>query len=259
MVPTATQTRSIILAAGKGKRMNSDLPKVLHRVAGRPMVLWVLEAARAAGADRHAVVVGYRAADVRAALEGEADVEFVEQTEQLGTGHAVMVAEPLFAGHADNPTEVFVLAGDMPLLRGETLSRLLQAHRDAGAAGSLATAKMPDPTGYGRIVRDEAGDFVRIVEQKDATEPELAITEVNVSCYCFEAAALFDALKRIDRSNAQGEFYLTDALGVLRGEGRTVIAAPIVPSDEAEGINNPDQLARVDDQLRQRTKGAPLT
>lgn len=249
--------QAILLAAGKGKRMNSDLPKVLHEVGGRPMVQWVLDAAREAGADRNVVVVGYCGEHVRHALAAADDVEFVEQTEQLGTGHAVMVAQPLFNDPRGQAPAVFVLAGDMPLLRGATLRALLDAHRQADAAGSLATARMADPAGYGRIVRDATGAFQRIVEQKDATDAELAIDEVNVSCYCFDAPALFDALQRVDRANAQGEFYLTDVLGIFRAEGKPVIAAPIVPADEAEGINNPDQLARVDQRLRQRRKGEP--
>jgi len=271
MTDRPRQTDAVILAAGKGTRMNSDLPKVLHPVAGRPMVQWVLDAARQAGANRRVVVVGYRADDVRDALRDADDVDFVDQTEQLGTGHAVMVARPRFAAALADPApegagedEVFVLAGDMPLLRGRTLARLLQAHRDAGAAGSLATARLAEPTGYGRIVRDADGAFLRIVEQKDADPEQLAIDEVNVSCYCFQVAPLFEALDKVDRSNAQGEFYLTDVLGIFREAGLTVIAAPIVPEDEAEGINNPEQLHRVDAALRARVddpdpKGEPVS
>jgi len=245
---------AIILAAGKGTRMNSDLPKVVHEVAGRPMVSWVVDAAREAGAGRCVVVVGYEAERVRAALVGQPGVEFVDQPEQKGTGHAVMMAEPAFAdGKAG---ETFVLAGDMPLLRGRTLAKLVAAHRAAGAAGSIATGRLDDPTGYGRIVRDADGQFQRIVEHKDATEAERAIDEVNISCYCFDAPRLFDALRRVSTDNVQGEYYLTDVLEILRRDGRPAIAADIVPPDEVEGVNNPDQLARVDRILRGRPQTA---
>ena len=241
---------AVVLAAGKGTRMKSDLPKVVHEVGGRPMVHWVLDAARAAGAERLIVVVGYRAELVREALAGADDVEFVEQTEQLGTGHAVMQAEPHFAEAA--PRDVLVLAGDMPLLRNRTLIDLVEAHRRSGAAASLASGRLTDPTGYGRIIRDAAGAFTHIVEQKDASAEQLAVDEVNVSCYCFAAADLFEALKQVNTDNAQGEFYVTDVLGLLREAGRPIIAEPMVPADEVEGINNVEQLARVDAMLRQR-------
>jgi len=241
---------AIILAAGKGTRMNSDLPKVLHEVAGRPLVQWVVDACRDAGASRCVVVVGYKAELVRKALAGQSDIAFVDQTEQLGTGHAAMMAKPLFEDRDD--TDVLVIAGDMPLFRGESLAHLVGEHRRAGAAGSLATSTLPDPTGYGRIVRDDAGEFIRIVEHKDASDDQRAIDEVNISSYCFDSRALFDALSQVRTDNVQGEYYITDVLGLLREAGKTVRALNVVPADEAEGVNNTDQLAKVDALLRER-------
>lgn len=245
---------AIILAAGKGTRMNSDLPKVLHEVAGRPMVQWVVDACRAAGAGRCIVVVGYKQERVREALAGQDDVVFVEQLEQLGTGHAAMMARPAFDSLDSSGPErdVLVLAGDMPLLRAESLEALVEHHRTIRSSGTLASGKLEDPTGYGRVVRDERGAFRAIVEHKDATDAQRTINEVNPSCYCFDAAAMFEALDSVSTDNAQGEYYITDVLGLLRAAGKTVDAVPIIGSDEAEGINNPEQLAAVDAMLRQR-------
>jgi len=248
-----TSPSAIILAAGKGTRMGGEQPKVLFEVAGRPMVHWVLEACREAGAERLVVVVGFQADRVRDALADEPGVEFVLQERQLGTGHAVMMAEPAYAGRAAEDT--FVVAGDMPLLKGSTLAELLSAHRAAGAAASLATGELDDPTGYGRIIRDARGEFAAIVEQKDATEPQRAIREVNPSCYCFRSDRLFSLLRRLGTDNAQGEYYITDVLGLARSAGQTVAVVKAVGGDEAEGINTPEQLARVDAMLRARLGG----
>jgi len=241
---------AIVLAAGKGTRMGGEQPKVLYEVAGRPMVHWVLEACRRAGAKRMVVVVGFEADRVREALADEDGVEFVLQEQQLGTGHAVRMAEPAYA---DRPAaDVFVVAGDMPLLKGSTLAALLAAHRGAGAVASLATGMLDDPTGYGRIVRDAEGGFAEIVEQKDATEAQKAIREVNPSCYCFRSDGLFDLLRLLNTDNAQGEYYITDVLGLAKSAGQTVEVVQAVGADEVEGINTPDQLARVDAMLRGR-------
>jgi bifunctional UDP-N-acetylglucosamine pyrophosphorylase/glucosamine-1-phosphate N-acetyltransferase len=160
------------------------------------------------------------------------------------------MAEPLYRGVAGR--DVLVLAGDMPLLRCSTLVKLLARHRAQSAAASVATGELEDPAGYGRIVRDAAGAFERIVEHKDATDAQRAIREVNPSCYCFDSARLFEALAQVDSNNSQGEFYVTDVLGILREAGHTVIAVNAVGPDEVEGINSPEQLARVDQTLRQR-------
>ena len=241
---------AIILAAGKGTRMQSDLPKVMHEVADRPMVHWVVDACRAAGAGRIIVVVGHRAELVRDSLGGEPDVEFVTQSEQLGTGHAVDQAREALASSPDN--DLLVLCGDGPLIRSETLGLLLDRHRSTGAAATLATAVIDDPTGYGRIVRDEQGDFARIVEQKDASEAELEIREVNPSYYCFRCGSLFDRLSRTTNENANGEYYVTDVFGLSRSDGDRVAVVDAVPPEDILSINTPDQLAEVDRILRGR-------
>jgi bifunctional UDP-N-acetylglucosamine pyrophosphorylase/glucosamine-1-phosphate N-acetyltransferase len=161
-----------------------------------------------------------------------------------------MMAGPLYEGRTE--TDVRVVAGDMPLFQGPTLAKLVGAHRDAGAAGSLATSALPDPAGYGRICRDDRGNFTGIVEHKDATDDQRKIREVNISCYCFDSRALFDALAQVRTDNVQGEYYLTDVLGLMRRSGRTVQAMRVVPADQAEGVNDPEQLARVDHLLRER-------
>jgi len=242
---------AIILAAGRGKRLGGgDRAKVAHEVAGRPMIHWVVDACHGAGVTRCIVVVGHGGDEVRSILEDYDGVEFVEQTELLGTGHATMMAEPLFASQPNR--DVFVLAGDGPLLRSQTLETLLKVHRDTGAAATLATALLDDPTGYGRIARDGAGQFDYIVEQKDASDEELAIREINPSYYCFQSDALFTSLKQVSSDNAQGEYYLTDVPGILKQQGRTVSIVDAVPPEDVMGINTPQQLAEVDAVLRRR-------
>jgi len=241
---------AIILAAGKGTRMGGDLPKVLHEVAGRPMVCWVVDACKAAGCAKVVVVVGYKAELVREALADEPGCVFVEQTEQLGTAHAAQMARPVYMGVEDHP--VFVLAGDGPLIRAATLAQLLRAHRDAGAVCSLATSVIDDPTGYGRIIRDADGRFTGIVEHKDATDAQRAIREVNPSYYCFSSATLFDAIGRVRNNNTQGEYYITDLPALLLAEGQTVTVADAVPPGDVLSINTPEQLAEVDAILRAR-------
>lgn len=253
--PQSAAPSAIILAAGKGTRMNSDLPKVLHPVGDRPMVQWVVDACREAGCRRIVVVIGYEGDRVREALAGERGVEFVEQREQRGTGHAMMMARPAFADSERG--DVLVVAGDMPLLRGSTLTSLLEQHRQAGAAASVATGELPDPAGYGRIVRDADGSFLGIVEHKDATAQQRAIREVNPSCYCFRSDRLFDLLDQLGTDNAQGEYYLTDVLKLAREAGDTVLAAKVAGADEVEGINDVSQLQRVDARLRDRAAQGP--
>lgn len=242
---------AIILAAGKGTRMGGDLAKVLHRVADRPMLAWVVDACREAGCDRIVVVVGYQADDVRASLDGGSDLVFVEQTKQLGTGHAAMMAEPAFA--EGEPCDIFVLAGDGPLIRADTLEKLLAIHRTRDAKAALATAVLDDPTGYGRVIRDgHDGDFVGIVEQKDATPEQLAICEVNPSYYCFDSDAMFAALREVKSDNAQGEYYLTDVPGLLKAKGLAVTVVDAVPAEDVLSINTPEHLAVVDGVMRER-------
>ncbi|WP_432799998.1 NTP transferase domain-containing protein [Poriferisphaera sp. WC338] len=241
---------AIILAAGKGTRMGGDLPKVLHKVADKPMVYWVVKACKEAGVEKCVIVIGYKGELVKDALAGEQGVEFVEQTEQLGTGHAAQMAQPAFENHP--ATDVFVLAGDGPLIRAKTLARLLEVHRRRRAASTMATAVIDDPSGYGRVVRNEAGEFDAIVEQKDATPAQLEINEVNPSYYCFASDALFGGLSEVDNKNQQGEYYLTDVPGLLKQQGQTVAVVDAVPAEDILSINTPQQLGVVDGILRER-------
>ena len=229
---------AVILAAGQGKRMQSDLPKVLHTVGDRPMVLHVIDAVKALGASPVIVVTGYEAERVEAACAG-AGVAFARQHQQLGTGHAVMQTQPHLASFAGT---VLVLNGDVPGLRRDTMRRFVEYHRSHGGAATVLTARLDDPTGYGRIVRDDAGNLARIVEHRDATPAERAIHEVNSGLFCFDAQALFGALARVTRRNAQNEYYLTDVIGVLAAEGKGVAAYPIDDAREIAGVNNPDEL-----------------
>lgn len=252
---------AIILAAGMGKRMKSDLPKVLHPVGDppRPMVQAVIDACREAGCSRIVLVVGHRQELVREAVAGQSDVEFAEQPEQLGTGHAVRCAEHLYthqvAQGVGKGGDVFVLAGDGPLIRAETLSKLRAEHKRAGAWATLATSVIEDPSGYGRIARDAAGKFTAIVEQKDCTPAQLAIREVNPSYYCFDVSALFSTLARVKRNEGSGEYYVTDVPGMLLAEGRPVSVIPSVPPEDVLSVNNPEQLAEVDRIYRARRAG----
>jgi bifunctional UDP-N-acetylglucosamine pyrophosphorylase/glucosamine-1-phosphate N-acetyltransferase len=231
---------AIILAAGHGKRMKSDLAKVLHQVCGRPMISYVVDAARGAGARTIVVVVGYESDQVRAALAEEPDVVFVDQTRQLGTGDAVKACRPLLKSYAG---PALVLVGDEPLIRPEPLARLFKRHADEGDACLLGTSIVADPTGFGRILRDSAGRFLRIVEQRDCSPEEAAIREVNPSCYVFELPGLWDALDRLDTGNAQGEYYLTDAPALLQSMGRRVLALTVLEPDDILGVNSRVQLA----------------
>ena len=253
--PTATRRPldAVILAAGKGTRMESDLPKVVHRVADRPMVAWVVQACREAGAERCIVVIGYEADKVREALRGEPGVEFVEQHEQLGTGHAAMMARPAFP--SAEARDVLVVAGDMPLLRSTTLKKLIDAHRAADAVASLATGDLADPTGYGRIIRDDAGGFQSIVEHRDATNAQRLLREVNPSLYLFRSDRLFPLLDQLETDNSQGEYYITDVLRLALEGGERVEVVKAVGPDEVEGINNKAQLQRVDAMMRDRLAG----
>lgn len=249
---------AIVLAAGKGTRMKSDLPKVCHPVGGRPMVCAVVDACLEAGCGRVIVVVGYKQELVREALVGYGDrVEFAVQAEQQGTGHAVRCARPLLEGVLGSGAnhDVFVLAGDGPLIRAATLRDVLERHRGRGAAATLATSVIDNPDGYGRIVRDASGRFERIVEQKNATETELAIREVNPSYYCFDARRLFDALSRVERNELSGEYYITDVPALLLGDGERVEVIDAVPPEDVLSINTPEHLAEVDRVFRSRSGG----
>lgn len=251
---------AIILAAGKSTRMKSKRPKVLHEVCGRPMLEYVLRACYEAGCGRILVVVGHGKDQVIDQLGGDKRIHWIEQTEQLGTGHAVRMCEAeLKKVHGD----VFILAGDGPLIRGEVLKTLLDAHRQERADASMATALLDDPTGYGRVVRDEKGDFQAIVEQIDCTPQQLAIREVFPSYYCVKAEALLWALGRITNHNKKGEYYLTDLYGHLRQAGRKVLALQAVTAEDVLSVNNRQQLAEVDgvmqDRIQRRLREAGVT
>lgn len=250
------QPLAIVLAAGKGTRMKSELPKVLAPVCGRPMIDYVLDALAAAGVERTLVVVGYRADLVRETLAGRTGVDFVEQREQLGTGHAVQMCLPQLERHVG---PVLIVTGDSPLVQPESLRRLLAEFAAQELACLLGTVQKPDPAGLGRIVRDAAGRFVGIVEQRDATPEQLQIQEVNLSCYVFSADDLRLALGRISADNAQRELYLTDCPGVLLRAGRPVDARAILQPVEALSINSPEELALVEEQMRRLagTSGTP--
>ena len=207
---------AIILAAGKGKRMASELPKVLVPVCGRPMIHYVVDAARAAGVNRMVIVVGYRADLVRRELAGEPGIEFAVQAEQLGTGHAVMVCRERLELQ-EGP--VLILAGDSPMTQASSLKALLTEFDAEHPACLLGTANKPNPYGFGRIVRNRKGEFQGIVEERDATPDQRAITEVNLSTYVFRPDALLSALQQLTANNLQGEYYLTDCPGVLKAAG----------------------------------------
>lgn len=250
---TERKAMAVVLAAGEGKRMKSDLPKVLHRAAGKALLARVVDAAREAGVDRIVVVVGSGAERVRAEFAGEG-WEFVEQPVRLGTGDAVKRARAQIRRHAG---EVLVLAGDVPLLKGSTLRALRDRHRAERAAATVLTAHLPDPAGYGRIVRAGDGEFLAIVEHKDADDGERAVDEVNSSIYCFEADDLLSVLDRFRRDNSQGEEYLTDAIAILRGDGKKVAAVAAASPEEILGVNTPDQLREVEEILAQRAGRSP--
>ena len=238
---------AVILAAGKGTRMKSKLPKVLHQVGGKPMLRHVTDAAEAIGASRTVVVVGYEGERVRQELG--ATLEYVVQSEQLGTGHAVMQAQPVLRDYAGT---VLVLCGDTPLLTTETLRNLCDAHRDFSSAATVLTACPGDPSGYGRILRDANGGVSGIVEQKDALPEQLGIREINTGIYCFEAGPLFSALAQLTCSNAQQEYYLTDVLAILARAGQRVCAVETGDFQETLGINSRVQLAEAEAVLRRR-------
>lgn len=250
----ATGWSAIILAAGKGTRMRSDLPKVVFPVGGRPMVCAVVDACRAAGVGRIVVIVGYKQEAVREALAGY-DVEYAVQGEQLGTGHAVMSAARAF-GSAAEGEHAFVLCGDGPLIRASTLRRMRQVHETTGAAATLATAVIENPAGYGRIDRDADGSFRAIVEHKNCTPEQLAIREVNPSYYCFGVRALFEALQGVRRNPVSHEYYVTDVPELLLAAGRRVEVIEAVPPEDILSINTPEDLAEVDRIYRSRATTA---
>jgi bifunctional UDP-N-acetylglucosamine pyrophosphorylase/glucosamine-1-phosphate N-acetyltransferase len=246
---TGRQTAAIILAAGRSTRMKTELPKVMHEICGRPMLSYVLDACREARITTLHLVVGFAKETVIQAFSHDPDVRFVEQREQKGTGHAVMVCAEAFKGFSG---DVVVIAGDMPTIRSQTLQQLLATHRSAAAAASIATTVLAEPKGYGRIIRGSDGRFERIVEHRDCTPEQLTIHEVNPSYYCFDSQALFTALPKLRADNAKGEYYITDTLAVIREGGGLVQAAVSVPAEDAVGINSRAELADVAKVMQRR-------
>lgn len=230
---------AIILAAGKGTRMQSELAKVLHPINGRPMLSFSIDLAKEIGADRIVAVIGHQAERVREAFGGQG-VIFVEQQQQLGTGHAVLQAQEAFA---DYDGLVLILCGDVPLLKGSTVESLISHHDASGAIVTVMTVNLDKPGSYGRIVKNNAGEVLRIVEAKDATAGEMAIREINTGIYCADSRFLFAGVGRIENNNAQKEYYLTDIMEIARRDGHKVAAFVVGDETEVMGINTPEDLA----------------
>ena len=242
-------TAAIVLAAGQGTRMKSDLAKVLHSMAGEPLLAHVLRALGGAGVARVLVVIGHQRERVQQAF-ATAGIEWVIQAEQRGTGHAIQMAAPALAGFAGT---LLVVCGDTPLLRGATLAALLHRHAESGAAVTVLSTRVPDASGYGRIVR--AGGRVRIVEERDATPDQKRIDEINSGIYAFRYPVLEAVLGRLTSHNAQGEYYLTDTLGLIQEAGLPAAVECAEDWRELLGINTPAQLAEVEAIYARRRDG----
>ncbi|MCL2347401.1 MAG: NTP transferase domain-containing protein [Planctomycetaceae bacterium] len=238
---------AVVMAAGKGTRMKSELPKVLCLLSGRPMIEYVLDTLEAAGVERIIVVVGYRANLVRETLAHRKNLEYRDQTEQKGTGHAVMMVRPSIAEY-DGP--VLVVAGDCPMIQKASVEALFAEYEQHPAACILGTAYKDNPAGLGRIVRDSQGNFQKIVEEKDASDEQRRITEVNMSYYVFHCPDLIGVLDHLKTDNSQGEYYITDAPAALLSQGKRVVALPVLKPIEGLGINTTDELAIVEQAMR---------
>ncbi|MDQ0116000.1 bifunctional UDP-N-acetylglucosamine diphosphorylase/glucosamine-1-phosphate N-acetyltransferase GlmU [Paenibacillus harenae] len=238
---------AIVLAAGQGKRMKSKLYKVLHPVCGKPMVGHVVDVVKEASSERTVVIVGHGAESVKSYL-GDA-AEYVLQEQQLGTGHAVRQAEALLGGEEGT---TIVICGDTPLVKASTITSMLELHTSSGAAATVLTASFGEPAGYGRIIRGEDGGVQRIVEQKDCSPAEAAVKEINTGTYCFDNCKLFDALAKVTSNNAQGEYYLTDVIGIFREAGQSVQGYCTSDLTEAIGVNDRVALAEAEGYMRAR-------
>lgn len=249
-----SKLKAVILAAGKGTRMKSDLPKVLHEINGKTLVEYVIDAAKEAGAEEICLVVGHKAELVKERVGN--GVSYVLQEEQLGTGHAVKCAADFIGTEGDT----MILCGDTPIITGKTLQELLSYHREYAMKVTVLSTTLDDATGYGRIVRDVAGNFARIVEQKDASEEEKAIKEINSGMYVFQSEALSDSLAKITNQNAQKEYYLTDTIEIINKEQKQqadsdrIVAGAYVTAqfDETRGVNTPEQLAEAAEIINNR-------
>ena len=238
--------KAVILAAGKGTRMESDLPKVLHKVCGETMVHHTIKAAKDAGATDVIVIVGYNGQLVKREIVDV--VDFVEQHEQLGTGHAVKCAKEKIGTTGD----VVVLCGDTPLITADTIKKLYELHKHEYNGVTVLSAIMDDPTGYGRIIRDDNGKFVKIVEHKDCSEEELKVNEINSGMYVFNAEALSASLDMLTNDNVQGEYYLTDTVAIIKNAGLKINALPVDDVDEILGVNTVAQLAEAERIMSER-------
>jgi len=244
---------AIVMAAGKGTRMKSELPKVLYPILERPMIEYVLDALEQAGVDKILVVVGYRSDLVRTTLAHRRNLEFVEQTEQLGTGHAVMTCQEKLRSHHDS---VLVIAGDSPMVQVDSIRKLFEAYHNvlAGERPSciLGTAIKENPEGLGRILRDEKGEFQGIIEDKDASPEQKAITEVNMSYYVFHTPDLLAALTHLRTDNAQKEYYITDTPAIMKSQNKKVVALPVLKPIESLGINTVKEAEIVEEVMRNK-------
>jgi bifunctional UDP-N-acetylglucosamine pyrophosphorylase/glucosamine-1-phosphate N-acetyltransferase len=240
---------AIILAAGKSTRMKSKRPKPLHEICGKPMLDYILQACFGAGCDQVLVVVGYGKDEIIDCFGHDRRIKFIEQTEQLGTGHAARMCEAELKKHGGH---AFILAGDVPLTRAQVLTTLYQTHIDEEAAASMATAVLDDPTGYGRVLRDEQGNFLDIVEQIDCTPDQRDIREVFPSYYCARVDDLLFALSNLKNENKKGEYYLTDIFGILRRAGKKVVAVQAVTAEDVTAPNTRQQLAEADSLMQDR-------
>lgn len=238
----------VVLAAGQGKRMKSDLPKVLHPVCGRPMLLHVLEAARSVGAERIVVVLGHGHEQVRPYLA--ADIVVALQKEQLGTGHAVLAAAEQIL-----PGPMLIMPGDTPLITGGALRDLVEEHTRARSAATVLTMELDDPTGYGRVIRDAEGSVARIVEHRDAEPDELLVHEVNSSIYVLPSAETLEILAATGTDNDQNEVYLTDVVAGLVSQGQRVAAAKVSDPVLVLGVNSREELAEVERLMELRGGG----
>ncbi len=240
---------AVILAGGEGKRMKSDKPKALSPVLGQPMLRWVLDSVTEAGIEKICVLTGFAKEYIEEYLGGYnketgLQTETAFQAERRGTGHAVMMCSDFLRS---NSGDVVILNGDAPFLDSKTIKGSLELHRESGSSATVISAKVDDPFGYGRIIRDEKGNVEKIVEQKDADESQAAVNEVNSGCYWFRSDDLLGALDKLTDNNASGEFYLTDTLGILLSQGKTVCAYTAENSNAVLGANDPAQLEQLNE------------
>jgi len=253
MIDHKTMKCAIVMAAGKGTRMKSELPKVLYPILERPMIEYVLDALEQAGVEKILVVVGYRSDLVREMLSHRRNLEFVEQTEQLGTGHAVMMCRDTLSSHKGS---VMVVAGDCPMIQVDSIRKLFETYHSESVenhpACILGTAHKENPVGLGRILRDEQGEFKGIIEEKDASPEEKRITEVNMSFYVFHTPDLLESLTHLRTNNIQKEYYLTDTPAIMLSQGKRVVALPVLQPIESLGINTVEEAKIVEEAMKDR-------